>query len=158
MPVPEGEKEHLDVIDLIIDGCGEQVVVTDKQGNSIIEQRLNTDKAYYKTQLVNYPGFSRFVLELENLKSMAKLCKYHMSSKRAAVLSEQILAYVNSFKLSIDAKSSESLRDIHNTQSPLIHVLTRNKIERSYTVEEEAKKTFLEGVFGRDKAKDSQDR
>lgn len=157
MPVPIEEKEHMDVIDLIIDGCGEQVLVNGPDGNQIIEQRLNTDKAYYKTQLVNYPGFSRFVLELENFKALADICKYHMSENKAKILGQQILAYVRSFQLSIDAKSSESLRDQNNTQSPLVHVLTRNKIERAYTIQEEAKKSFLDGVLGKDKAKDNRE-
>ena len=155
MPIPEADKSITDALDFLTDACSDIIEVETDRG-LMKQQILNTDKVYYKTQMVNSPYFSRFVLELENFKAMADQCQHSMSRARAAVMSKQILAYVNSFKLSIDAKSSESLRDKFNTQGTLVHQMLSNKIEKSYTLKGELKKSFWQGFTGRDGQEESQ--
>lgn len=151
MPIPETQPEHADLIAFMTEACKDLVSVETEDGKYHMELVLNTDKVYYKTQSVNYPGFSRFVLELENYKGMASRCIHHMAKARAKVMSDQIMAYVNSFKLSIDAKSSESLRDKDNTQQTLIDKLIRNKIERSVTFKGDVQRSIWEGLVGKSK-------
>ena len=154
MGFPEADKNITDALDFLTDACSE-IIDVEQDGRIVKQQILNTDKVYYKTQMVNSPHFSRFVLELENFKGMADQCFNNMSRPRANVIAKQILSYVNSFKLSIDAKSSESLRDNLNTQSTLIHNILSNKVERSITLKGEAKKSFMNGFLGRDGQEES---
>ena len=149
MGIPDSEKATTDLLDFLTDACSDNVSVTTDTGTHI-EQILNTKKVYYKTQMVNYPGFSRFVKELEDLEAMSEQVYDHMSKPRASVISKQIMSYVNSFRYSIDAKSSESLRDKHNTQGTLVHELLKNKVERAFTLKDEMKKSVFEGWFGKD--------
>lgn len=73
-----------------------------------------------------------------------------MSPQRAEVMSNQIMDIVTSYKRSTDAKSSESLRDKHNTQSTLIDKINRGKIERAITLKGEAKASMMDGFMGKD--------
>ena len=149
--IPETEKSHSDYIDMLIDGCRKPVKVTDEQGNEQIELQLNTKKLDYKTQLVSAQNFSRFVLELENFANMSIDCPNFMPNKRAKVMGDQILRLVEAFGYSIDAKSSETLRDKNNSQSSLTHILTRNKSEKVVSLKEDAKKSLWEGISGKEK-------
>ena len=69
----------------------------------------------------------------------------------------QIYGIIESYKRSIDAKSSESRRDENNAQSTLIDKINRNKIEKIYSVKGEAKKSFMSGMLGRDGQAETQD-
>jgi len=79
-----------------------------------------------------------------------------MYRARALVFAEQITEIVKSFKYSIDAKSSESIRDVNNTQSTLIDKINRNKIEKAYTIKGDAKKSFMDGLLGREAENEQQ--
>ena len=155
MPLPDADKNTSDILDFLTDACSDIIDVQTDTG-IVKQQLLNTDKVYYKTQIVNAPNFSRFVLELENFKAMATEAKYNMSKPRADQLASEILAYVNSFKLSIDAKSSESLRDKYNTQGTLVHEILKNKVEKAYTLKGDLKKSFWQGFTGRDGQEEAQ--
>ena len=155
MVLPDADKNISDALDFLSDGCS---YISEVEGENGPEKRqmVDYDRIYYKTQLVNHPNFSRFVLELENFKLMAQQAQYNMSGPRAKQLSEDILAYVRSFQLSIDAKSSETLRDKYNTQGALVHQLLSNKIEKSYNLKGETKKSFISGFLGRDGQEEGQ--
>lgn len=123
-----------------------------RQPDGHVERQLVSDpkKVWYKTQIVNSPTFGNMAFELETLESKRLQCYNHMSQPRAAVMDQQLEGIILSFQYSIDAKSSESLRDKNNTQSTLIDKVNRNKIEKAYTIKGEAKKTFIDGMMGRD--------
>ena len=111
---------------------------------------LNPKRVWYKTHIVNSPTFGRFVFELENFGNKAAQCFNNMSKARALVIASQIADLVESFNYSIDAKSSESLRDKNNTQTTLIDKINRYRIEKAYHVKGEMKKSFMDGMLGRD--------
>ena len=73
-----------------------------------------------------------------------------MTKKRADFMSAQIMQIGSSYRRSIDAKSSESTRDKNNTSSTLIDKINRNKVEKYYNVKGEGKKTFWQGLVGKD--------
>lgn len=154
--IPDSQKAHNDVIDFIADAC--QIVEEVETPDGRIEKQLMIDpeKAYWKTHKVNSPTFARFVFELKNFQSLAIQCFNRMSRERAVVLARQIMDQTLNFKYSIDAKSSESLRDKNNTQMTLIDTLIKNKIERAYTVKDEAKKSFWQGMVGKDAERDAE--
>lgn len=155
MGIPETEKPHSDAIDLITDACYDLVPVLTEDGKTVLKEVMNRKKVYYKTQLVGYTGFPYYVKLIEILDSMADACKWHMSGPKAKVLSEQIKRNVEVFKLTIDAESSKTMRDDKNSQSSLIHIVSSNKVERHYTMDEELKKSLWGSLFGGDQAKDN---
>ena len=138
------------MIDFLSDAC--QVVEEVTLPDGTIEKQLITkpEIAWWKTLLVNSPTFGRFAFELKNFAGMAEQCYYNMSKPRAMVMDGQIMAMDESFRRSIDAKSSESLRDKLNTQSTLIDKLNRTKSERAITLKGEMKKSFMDGMLGRE--------
>ena len=80
-----------------------------------------------------------------------------MSKPRAVVMTQQIMAIGASFRRSMDAKSSESLRDKLNTQSTLIDKLNRTKSERAITLKGEMKKSFMDGMLGREGQRETEE-
>ena len=148
--IPRADKEHNDLIDIIIEASQSVETVETEEGQTQKQLVLDPERVYWKTHIVNSPTFARFVYELKELEHLALQCKNHMSWKRAEVLKTQIMNLVASFKYSIDAKSSESLRDKNNTQSTLIDKINKNKIEKAYTIKDDAKKSIWSGLVGND--------
>lgn len=111
---------------------------------------LDPESLYWATRSINSNTFGRFVYELKNLEALAYEAENHMSPNRAKVYKEQILRLVNSYKKSIDGKASESIRDKQNSQLTLIDKLSKNKQERVYTMKDEMKRSFLDGIMGKE--------
>lgn len=147
--IPDSEKPTNDIVDMIIEGCQTIEIVKQRDGTEIKQLTLNPKKIWYKTHIVNSPIFGRFVLRREMLEDKANQCFFHMSRQRAQVMASQIMDLCESYDYSIDAKSSECLRDMHNTQSTLIDKINRNKIEKQYTIKDAAKQGMLDGFLGR---------
>lgn len=151
--LPEADKEHQYFLDFLSDACKKPVKKIQPDGSFIIEQEVDWKKPYYKLQNINYPGYSRMVFETERLEGMAYDLFNRMAPERARVIFEQIMSYVDSIRYSMDAKSSETVRNKDNTQSNLTNLLTKIRVDRNYSSVEEAKKGVFSGVFG-DKEKD----
>jgi len=157
MAIPESEKTHNDLIDIIIEGSQTIEEVEQADGKRQKQLVLDPEKIYWKTHIVNSPTFARLVFELKEFEHLSIQAFNFMYRARALIFAEQIAEIVKSFKYSIDAKSSESIRDINNTQSTLIDKINRNKIEKAYTIKGEAKKSFMDGLLGREAENESQD-
>jgi hypothetical protein len=123
-------------------------VVRNQDGSYSKQLMLDPEKAWWKTQIVNSPTFARFAYELKDFERLAEDCKNNMSGPRAEKIAEQIKAIGMDYRYSIDAKSSESLRDKHNTQATLLDKMQKNRIERAYTLKGEAQKSLFRGMFG----------
>lgn len=134
---------------MIVEGCQSFETITHQNGSQTQELRINPKKIWYKTHIINSPTFGRYVLFREMLEDKASQCIFHMTRERAVVMSSQIMDLCDSYDYSIDAKSSECLRDKNNTQSTLIDKVNRNKIERQYTVKEDVKDGILAGFLGK---------
>lgn len=146
--VPNSEERRNDALDFITDGMKEIVEQPNDQG--MLEKVIifNPDIAWYKGHVINKP-FGRMALQIKNLERLAKECKNFMSPDPAKEMEESIMRVVDAYKRSVDAKSSETYKDKHNTQSSLIHILNKNKVEKQYTVKGDAERTFLSGLLGR---------
>jgi len=156
MAIPESEKTHNDLIDIIIEGSQTIEEVEQADGKMAKQLVLDPEKIYWKTHIVNSPTFARLVFELKEFEHLAIQAFNFMYRARALVFAEQITEIVKSFKYSIDAKSSESIRDVNNTQSTLIDKINRNKIEKAYTIKGDAKKSFMDGLLGREAENEQQ--
>jgi len=142
------EKAHQDVIDLLVDACQTVDIVQSPDGTYSKQLILDPEKAWWKTQLVNSPTFGMFAKVLRNLEGMAEDAKNNMSAPRAQVLAEQLLRYCLDYRYSIDAKSSETLRDKNNTQPSLIDKMQRSNTPHAFNPKEEMKKSLFRGWVG----------
>lgn len=147
--IQESDKPTNDIVDMIIEGCQSIETVKNRDGTESKQLALNPKKVWYKTHIVNSPTFGRYVLYREMLEDKASQTFFHMSQERAHVMANQIIDLCESYDYSIDAKSSECLRDSNNTQSTLIDKINRNKIERQYTVKDEVKRGIMDGFLGK---------
>ena len=157
MGIPESEKTHNDLIDIIIEASQTVEEVEEADGKFKKVLQLDPEKIYWKTHIVNSPTFSQLVFQLKEFQSLGVQGFHFMHRNRALVLAQQIEEKVKNYKYAIDAKSSESLRDMNNTQSTLIDKINRNKIEKAYTVKGDAKKSFMDGLLGREAEQEAQD-
>ncbi len=150
MGIPESERTHNDLIDIIIEASQTVEEVEEADGKIKKVLQLDPEKVYWKTHIVNSPTFAQFVYQLKEFEHLGIQSFHFMHKNRAMVLAQQIFEKVKNYKYAIDAKSSESLRDMNNTQSTLIDKINRNKIEKAYTVKGDAKKSFMDGLLGRE--------
>lgn len=155
--LPDTQKDHNDVIDLITTACNIIREVPQADGSVIYQPEIESEIVWWKTHLINSPYFGRFALVLKRLEFRANDASNHMTAARAGGIRKQIFGIIESYKRSIDAKSSESRRDENNAQSTLIDKINRNKVEKMYTVKGEAKKSFMAGMLGRDGQQEAED-
>lgn len=135
-------------MDLLVDACQTVETITNIDGSITKQLMLDPEKAWWKTHLVNCPTFGSFANELKIFESMSQECYNNMSAPRAQIIAEQIMAKGMSYRYSIDAKSSESLRDKRNSQATLLDKMQKNRVERAYTLKGDMKKSMLRGWLG----------
>lgn len=153
--IPETQRENQDLTDLFTTASQEVKEVADEQG---VEQRvleLNPDILYYKLQNVSSNRFGRMALLVKLVEKKADEAIYNMSRERAMVYKKQIIAIVEAYKRSIDAKSSESILNKDNKLQNLIDKFKSNKVEKVYSAKDEKAKSMLAGFMGRDEEKDA---
>jgi len=144
-------------MDLLVDACQSVEVVQNLDGTLTKSMMLDPEKAWWKTHLVNSPTFARFAYELKEFERMGKEAIFYMPAERAAVIQLQIQEIGKDWRYSIDAKSSESLRDLRNTQATLLDKMQKNKIEKAYTLKGDAKRSMIDGWLGREVERDNQE-
>jgi len=154
VPIPEIAKTHNDLVDIVIESAQKIDEITLPDGTKQKQLVLDPEIIWWKTGIVNSPTYARFAYELKEWERLGVQCFDNMSSDRARQMAHNIIDLGTSYRRSIDAKSSESLRDRENTQSTLIDKINRNKIEKAYTIKGEAKRSIIDGVLGRDAQKD----
>ena len=115
---------------------------------------IDPKSMWYKTLVVASPNLARFVFELENLANLSYQCYNFMSRERAKEFAAQIKQIVQAYMYSMDSKSAESLRENGSSQSTLIDKVARNKIERSYQVKGEKRRSMIDALMGKDKESD----
>ena len=146
--IPDTEKNNSDFIDLLTTACSKNKSKVDSQGNPTSELEINTKELGYKLQMVSSQTFARFVFVKERLESLALDAYNYMEPERAEIVSGQILRLVEAYGYSVDAKSSETLRDKHNSVSSLLHILNSKSTERKVTISEDVKKGGFAALFG----------
>lgn len=148
----EGPSKANDLIDLLTEAA-QLVVETEENGVKKKEIIPDNESLWMQTKMVNSPTFARYILKLRDLYDLAANAKDNMCAERAKVISDQILAKYKSHKYSIDSKSSETLRDAHNTQPSLNHLVVKQHTDRSITLKEEAGRSLADSLLGREKQK-----
>jgi hypothetical protein len=152
--IPQSEPEHKDLVDVLIQSVQRVESIEQEDGTTAKSLVIDPKSLYYKTLIVASPHLARFVLELENFNNLSEQSQSFMSRTRSFALSKQIQELARAYMYSIDSKSSESIRENGSAQSTLIDKISRNKIERSYSVKGEKRRSFLDAMMGRDKEDD----
>jgi hypothetical protein len=150
MSIPDVGKSHNDAMDLIVDACQKEEIVAGIDGKLVRTHVLDPEIAWWKTHLVNSPTFARFAYELKEFERLGADAQYNMPASRAELISIQIKEIGRDFRYSIDAKSSETLRDQHNSQASLLDKLQKNRVEKAYTLSGEAKRSLWDGIMNRE--------
>ena len=150
----ESDKTVMDMVDAIIESWKVEKLIKGADGNEKIERVIDNKRAWYQMHHIGCNTFGRFALERENLENLFRNSKYHMTAYRAETLEKQGLMLCEAYDHSIDAKSSECLRDPNNAQQTLLTMLSKAKTERQYKVSEELKSGIWDGIRGK-AAKDS---
>lgn len=145
--MPDTEKNNSDFIDLLTTAVSKQKKYQDN-GIERTELEINTKELGYKLQMVSSNTYARFVFMKERLESLAIDVYNYMEPEKADVISGQVMRLVDAYGYSTDAKSSETLRDKHNSVSSLLHILNSKSTERKVTISEDVKKGGFAAMFG----------
>lgn len=156
MTVPEGQEKHNDLIDLIIQSSTKDVAVKNEDGIVYQERQLNADSLWWKTHTISSNRFGALAFEIKEWERMAAQAHENMCQERADQVTQDIMEISQSFRRAIDAKSSESLRDKHNSQSVLIDKVGRNRVEKVYTMKDQVNKSLINSFLGRDRERDEE--
>jgi hypothetical protein len=156
VPQPEGSPKYNDLIDIIIQSSQKTIDVQQKDGTFTKEQIIDDETIWWKTGSVNANTFGRFAYELKEWERTSELAENNMSIPRAIQISQEIMGTGVSYRRSMDAKSSESQRNSQNSQSTLIDKINKNKVERVYTMKDQAKKSLFDGFLGRERERDEE--
>ena len=150
----ESQREHNDVLDILSDALKVMKNVEEPDGTIIEKAVIDPRIAWYKTQNIASNQFGGLGFELEIFRALKEQCFFNMSQPRAIVLSSQLDGPIQAWERSIDAKSSETTRDRHNSLSNLIDKLNKKTSERMYTMKGGLNRSLWSGIIGRDEEKD----
>lgn len=146
--IPDTEKQNSDFVDILTTAVSRMITREDNAGNQTTQLEIDTKKLDYKFQMVSSNTFGRFVFTKERLENLIEDAYNYMEPERADVFKGQILRLAESYGYSIDAKSSETLRDKNNSVSALTHIMNSKSTERKITISEDVKKGFFASMFG----------
>ena len=151
MPMPQSEPEHKDLVDVLVQSVQNIEEIPQADGTSQKSLVIDPKSLYYKTLIVPSSTLARLVLEIESLRNLATQCFSFMAKERAEDFSKQILGLVKTYLYSLDSKSGESMRENGSSQGTLMDKIARNKIERSYMVKGEKRRSMIDAMLGKDK-------
>lgn len=149
--IPEQNDKHEHVYSLIADGLKKKVIVRDENGKPHIETVLDEKKAWLKTGIVPSPHYGSYTFDAEELNKLADSARKYMPQERADDLAQDIVNSYESFCNGIDSLSSMTLRDKHNSQACLIDKGFRQKSERDIRIIDDAKRSFMDAITGKEK-------
>ncbi len=147
MSVPEDDTHMRDTIDLLSQAAHEYVEV-EQDGKIILVPRIDYEKLYWGTRIVSTAYLGQAVVAFKRLEQKALDAKYFMTSARALITKECLIAMYKHYKYGLDAKSSETVRDGKNNQASLVHLIRKQSIEREFTAKDEKARKMLSGWMG----------
>src|SRR5690349_17330541 len=147
--MPESEKTITDMVDVVLESWKSPQYIETADGNGKWERVIDERRAWWQTHHIGTNSLGRLALYREQLGNLFKNAGYHMTAHRAIAFQKQGLMYCQAIDYSIDAKSSECLRDNNNAQLTLLAMLAKAKSERQFTVKGEVGKSIIDGIIGR---------
>jgi hypothetical protein len=147
--MPESDKTVLDMVDVLLESWKVPHEIKLEDGQVKIERIIHDRKAWWQTHHIATSSLGDFAKERENLGNLFRLASYHMTETRAKALVQQGMLLCQTYDYSIDAKSSECIRDQNNTQLTVLSMLAKMKMERTVQVKGEVQKSFMDSLTGR---------
>lgn len=147
--MPESEKTITDMVDVVLESWKVPQYVETADGKGNWERVIDERRAWWQTHHIGTNTLGRLALYREVLGNLFKNAGYHMTAHRAAPFQKMGLMFCNAVDYSIDAKSSECLRDSNNAQLTLLAMLAKAKTERQFTVKGEVQRSVLDGIRGK---------
>ena len=144
--IPNSPKQPSDVIDLLFEAVQEIKEKKDENGQMQSVVEADNESLYWRTLLINNPNFGGCVLEIKKWENLMHTAKDNMCVEVANIIFSQGMAIAKGYKYAFAAKSSETIRDKHNSQSSLTHLLQRNHMEKTVTIDEKVKKGFANSL------------
>ena len=144
----QGPPKPNDAIDMIMQSVERLVTTKDENGQMVQTMVPDNWSLWWKTQMVNHPLFARLAYKVNRLINLANNLHHSMCAERAAVMKEQIMGQVMAILYSIDAKSSETIRDKDNSQTNLMFLMNRQHMEVTKTFKGDMKEAGRMGFLG----------
>ena len=152
--IPEGTQKYNEAIDIVIQSASKYEPMEQKDGSVIMEQIIDSEKLWWGFNKIDSDKFGALSFEVKEFERMGDEAFNCMCTERAQQYKDQILAIGESVRSSIDALSSQSRRDKHNSRQTKLDTLVRNKSEHVYSIEDKAKKGGMASLFGGQKVSD----
>ncbi len=144
------EEKRNDAIDFLIDSFQEVKERRNTETGEIERVlEINPEIAWYQAHSISMP-FGEYARKLKRFENLAKRCHSMMSPDAADEMVRDIMLKVDEFKRSIDGLSSQTYRDKNNTQSSVFQILANKRQEKIYTIHGDAKKSFMDGLLGKE--------
>lgn len=146
--IPEGTPRYNDLVDVVIQSVTKYEDIEQKDGTISKEQIIDNEGLWWKTNKIDSEKYGALAFEIKEFERMAKEAFNNMTFARATQYANQIMDIGKSIRSSMDAKSSESRRDKHNAKQTMIDTIGRNRVEKIYSIKDEAKKSGMSAFLG----------
>lgn len=153
--IPEESPRWNDLVDVVTRSSTKTIQIEQKDGSITTEQVLDEETLWWKTLDVSNEKFSRMAFELKEWERLGDLAYSNMPKERADQFYKDVMGIGQSYRRAIDAKSSESRVDKHNSKKTLLDKMGKTTTEKIYTSKgTEVKRTLGDVMLGRNKERD----
>lgn len=154
----EFDQNRSEFTSMVKDGMIVPITHKGEDGKPKTEYIINPDSAYWKTHNINSWRFGLAAEAVEYLDALADDAEYNMSEPMAKTIKGQIQRLVNDvLKRSIDAKSSEAMKDQKSGGTSMMDKYLKRSSERIIDLKGEMKKAGMMGIFGNKEAERADD-
>lgn len=143
-----------DLLDVILQAAQVNKDVKNPDGTITQEPQIDPEIIWWKTLMVNANTLGRFAFKLKEFERLAFEAFTNMSADKARDFAHTVIDIGTSYRRSIDAKSSESMRDKENSQSTMVDKINRSQVEKIYTAKGQVARGVLESFIHKDKDRD----
>ncbi len=152
-----GTSDHNDTVDIVFQSVQKTSYVVNEEGNTVSTQVMDDLALWFKTLTVSSNKLGQLAFEMMEFLRNGACARTNMCIERSTQWENECAEVFESVKKSLDAKSSESIRNHDNSQSTLIDKINRNSVEKIYTMKDIAKKSLWSSILGKEKDKMSDD-
>jgi len=148
MPYEHEDAYLQDTLGLL--SLGSQVRIDDEGEDGTIQSKVEMDPKinFWQTRMVNSPYLGYAAVAFERLEQKAKECRNNMTIRRALITERLLMSYYKHYIYGIVSKSSETVRDKHNNQDSLVHVLRKQTVHREFDAKGKKERALLSGWLG----------
>lgn len=141
--------DHLrDVVDILTHSAHERLEY-EEAGETKSKLEMDPELLFWGTRMVNTNKLGEAVVAFKRLEEKAEECKNFMTSKRAEIAEKYLRSMFKQYKYGVVSKSSETVRDKHNNQASMMHLLRKQSVEHEFNSKDEAGRKLLSSWLGK---------